>query len=157
MASAFIFDAATTSWSAAPALPSPRARAQSHLLPDGSVLLVGGYGVNGPLSDGVIWKPGTAAWTTTSTFGPAREGASLASLADGRVILAGGVSTDGTGAILSSSVVFDQTTGLWANGPELVSPRAYAVAALVGTKTFLLGGYGSGGIQKPLDSLETLG
>jgi hypothetical protein len=156
----FLFDPVSNSWTPSRALPTPRSRAQALILPDGRVMLVGGYGVDGPLPDAAILDKGATAWTTTASFGAAREGAGLTLTPDGRVLLAGGVAMDGTGAVLGTSVVFDPKAagaGSWSLGPSLTAPRAFAATVLVGADVQLLGGYGAGGPNKPLDSRETLG
>jgi len=76
-------------------LKTPRAEATASVLPDGSILLIGGTGPDGmPLADAELFNPITRS-TDVYTLAFPRHGHSATVLRDGRVLIAGG-DVDGT-------------------------------------------------------------
>jgi hypothetical protein len=81
------------------AMNVPRYFETATLLPDGKVLLAGGYGTDGadPLASTELYDPASNSFASaTATMNAARALASAGLLPNGKVIIAGGVS--GTGA-----------------------------------------------------------
>jgi N-acetylneuraminic acid mutarotase len=60
------------------------------LLPDGSVLVVGGEGPDGPRSDCHTYDPGTDSWSSADSVNRPRLGHVAVALADGRVLVIDG-------------------------------------------------------------------
>jgi hypothetical protein len=71
-------------------MQTPRAELTASVLPDGSILLVGGIGPAGaPLADAELFNPITRS-TEKKPLAVARHAHSATVLADGRVLIAGG-------------------------------------------------------------------
>ena len=81
------------------------------LLPDGSVLLAGGYDGRVALDSAEIYDPVAGTFGPTGRLTVPRAGLSSATLPGGRVLLAGGGSTEGP---LASAEVYDPRTGEFA-------------------------------------------
>ena len=93
-------------------------------LPDGRVLVVGGYGglSTGKLGivDTSIFDPATSTWTRVSDMHYARWYPDLTELADGRYVAISGNSTD---------------AGTWADAPEVYDPARNTWTTLANVKT----------------------
>jgi hypothetical protein len=86
-------------WSSAGSMRDARDSHTATLLPDGHVLVAGGYGYNGsystqwgdPLARAELYNPRTGAWTQTSPMNVApRVGHAAALLPNGSVLVVGG-------------------------------------------------------------------
>jgi PKD repeat protein len=84
-------------------------------LPDGRVLVAGGYSTGGLSTTSVeIYDPATGAFTPASPLVVARSPAGVATLADGRVLVVGGVRQTGSGGeSLRSAEIYDPASASW--------------------------------------------
>lgn len=94
LSSAEIYDPVSGAFTATGAMAAARS-APAVLLPDGKVLIAGGYGCDAlgtcvSLSSAEIYDPATGVFTATSDLQQARNGHTLTPLKDGRVLVAGG-------------------------------------------------------------------
>ena len=137
-ASAEVYDPDRDTFEPVADLGTARADHSATLLPDGRVVVVGGFGVDG------------AALATTEYFDPAtrtfRQGprmlgpraAHVAVLVGHDLVLVGG--TEQTHAIAGTEVL-DVDAGRWAVGPDLATPRVKLGAVAVGAgQVFVVGG-----------------
>jgi hypothetical protein len=153
-----VFDPATRRFSAAGvgSLTQPRTAAAAAPLPDGRVLIVGGFDGGRYLSTAEIFDPKTMQFSSAGvgSMSTGRWGLVAAPLPDGSVLVAGG--QDNTGGILQSAEIFDPATGLFSStgiGP-MTSPRVFATATpLSNGEVLIAGGLGTGGGQ-PLATAE---
>src|SRR5215831_11256327 len=77
------------SWTPTGSLGTARSAHTATLLPNGKVLVAGGY--NGSyLSSAELYDPGTGTWTATGSMGTARRGHTATLLPNGKVLVAGG-------------------------------------------------------------------
>src|SRR5215831_18025569 len=77
------------SWTATGSMGTARSQYTATLLPNGKVLVAGGY--NGSyLSSAELYDPGTGTWTATGSMGTARRGHTATLLPNGKVLVAGG-------------------------------------------------------------------
>jgi Kelch motif protein/galactose oxidase-like protein/dockerin type I repeat protein len=105
-----------------------RERHTATLLPNGQVLVAGGY--NGfDLRSAELYDPATGLWTRTGSMATAREIHTATLLPNGQVLVAGGQTT-GTG-VLGSAELYDPATGLWSVTGSLVTARYYHTATLL--------------------------
>jgi hypothetical protein len=151
--SAELFDPATDTFTALPAsgeLQVPRAGSVAAALPDGQVLIAGGYNSGGGiLQSAELFNPATDTFTELSASGSSelqtpRAGAVAASLPDGQVLIAGGEAGSG---YLQSAELFNPATDTFSALPasgstELQVPRAGAVAAPLPDGQVLIAGGG---------------
>ena len=61
------------------------------LLPNGMVLVAGGFGVTGPLASAELYDPASGTWTPTGSLNTARAEHTATLLPNGMVLVAGGL------------------------------------------------------------------
>ena len=135
-------------------LNTPRTGHAATLLPNGTVLVVGGENSGGVLSSGEIYDPSTGAFTTTTnSLNTMRTGATATLLNNGTILIVGG-SSDGTaGGALTSAEVFDPIAGTFTAhtgiGQSLTVARfGHTATLLPNGKVLIAGGQnGSGSLN----------
>ena len=138
-----LFDPATNRFTKGPAMSQGRSGHSSTLLPDGRVLIVGGWtdaaGIFG--SAEIVDPDGRRGVEVVSSVAP-RAGHTATRLANGRVLIVGGV--DRSGVELSTSELFDTKTGQFAEGPAMAVARAAHTATLLSDGRVAIVGGGNG-------------
>jgi hypothetical protein len=113
------------------------------LLPDGKVLVAGGFTFNGTrghsLASAELYDPATGVWTFTGGLSGPRQDQIFLLLPNGKVLAAGG---DNNGAFLATSELYDPTTRTWSATGSLVTAR-YAGATLLPNGQVLAAGGGN--------------
>lgn len=105
-------------------LQVPRNFAQASLLPDGHVLIAGGYNtILGSLDSAEVYDPATRAFSLLSNrMGAPRELFTATPLADGRVLLVGGFNTH-WGRTQATAEIFDPQTRTFTPAGSLTTDR----------------------------------
>jgi N-acetylneuraminic acid mutarotase len=102
------------------------------LLPNGKVLVAGGYFEDGEtsttLASAELYDPATGAWSATGNLGAARRIATATLLPNGKVLVAGG---NGVSNVLASAELYDPATGTWTNTGSLGTARSGHTATLL--------------------------
>lgn len=103
------------------------------LLPDGRVLVVGGYTAAATYQFAEIFDPQGESFTPVADSRPLRANHAAHAQADGRVLLLGGETVDGSGAIqpLASVLRFDAATGGFNELAPLTVPRTWAASVML--------------------------
>jgi N-acetylneuraminic acid mutarotase len=118
---------------------APRSHHTSTALPDGRVLLVGGYGSSDaliPMRSVELFDPSTGTWSVGASLHVPRARHAAALLADGRVVVLGGF-LDGP---LGSVEIYDPLANQWTLGEPLPMPMHDHAASAVGSQIILSGG-----------------
>ena len=157
-----LYDPGTGTFMATGALKTGRVYHTASLLPDGRVLIVGGWtGFGSSLSSATysgtpvgiaeLYDPATGAFAVAGTLMTARFSHAAATLSDGKILFAGGSdSLDPSGRTyepnpLASSELYDPATGAFIRGPDMtigrVSPSA---TTLANGKVLVVGGNAAG-------------
>jgi Ca2+-binding RTX toxin-like protein len=152
LSSAEIYNPATGTFSSAGvgSMSARRAGAAAAPLPDGRVLVAGGFDLDvGQLSSAEVFNPATNSFSSAGigSMSVRRVGAAAAPLPDGRVLVAGGSYSDGSGAAssthdLSSVEVFDPATNTFSSAGigSMTVPRVGAAAAPLADGRVLVAG-----------------
>lgn len=137
--SAEVYDPATDSFSDVASMSVPRAMHSASLLPDGKVLVAGGYdSASGELSSAEVYDPAANDWTATGALGTARDSATATVLPNDEVLVAGG--DGGSGAALASAELYQPDSGTWHSAASMAGARQSAAAALLKDGTVLVTG-----------------
>ena len=107
-----IFNPSTKAFSQVASMHDPRSGAAGALLPDGRVLVAGGYNGSTYLQTAEIYNPTTNSWSPTASMGINRNGAAGAPLPDGRALVVGGTSLS---APLASAETFNPASSIFSN------------------------------------------
>jgi hypothetical protein len=146
-----IYDPATDAFVATGSLGTARGLHAAALLPDGRVLIAGGFGnaaAPGPLST-EIFDPATGRFTPGGDLAAARFSFSAVPLTDGRVLVMGGQDPS-TGLAVSQTEIFDPVASRWTAGPILNDARSQATVTLLTTgKVLVFGGEAVNGFPVP--------
>jgi large repetitive protein len=134
--SAEIWDPTTGTFQATGSLAGPRAGHDALLLPDGRVLVIGGWAGDSwlPVASAEVWDPTTGTFTSAGSLATGRSGHTVTLLPDGRVLVVGGATAE----------IWDPVTGAFAPTGEMTVPRTGHTATLLPDgRVLIVGGSGS--------------
>lgn len=136
------FSGGTTggTWSATGSMTTGRWLHTSTLLPNGKVLIAGGFNGTTPVASADLYDPNTGTWTATGNMTTARWLHTAILLPNGKVLIAGGQDNNITN--LSSSEIYDPNTGTWTATGNMANGRLQHSATLLPNgKVLIAGGY----------------
>ncbi|HWD75300.1 MAG TPA: kelch repeat-containing protein [Solirubrobacteraceae bacterium] len=159
--SAELYNPATGTWAPTGSMAAGRFEASGTSLPDGAVLIAGGFGgppAGGqfqPLASTEIYGSTPGAFAPAASMSEARADQDAVALAGGAVLVTGGLGGDGSSA-LASAERYSPTTRTWSEASAMRQARdAAAAAALPDGYVLVAGGQAvDGGAQEPLASAE---
>ncbi len=129
VATAELFDPATTTWAFVGSLTTARAQHRAIRLDDGRVLVAGGVDATGTaLASTEIYNPTTQSWSAGPPMSTARELPDVTPLADGRVLVSGGANATG---VLGTAEIYDPVANTWSSAGAMMSPRVLHSATLL--------------------------
>gem|GEM_PF-3494776 len=132
-------DSSARGWTGVGSTAQSRSLHTSTLLPNGKLLVVGGYNGSPYPSSPEIYAPGSGAWALAGSMSQARYGHTATLLPGGKVLVCGGVYN---GSYLASAEIYDTATGLWSSvGSMSHSRQLHNAALLPNGKVLVSGGY----------------
>src|SRR5207253_2443209 len=125
-------------------LSIPRVDHTATLLPNGKVLVAGGFNDgSGALASAELYDPATGRWARTGSLNFARYHHTATLLPNGQVLVAGG---DGSDGILSSVELYNPATEKWTPTGFLETARdSHTATLLQNGKVLVTGGEDSNG------------
>lgn len=133
-----VYDPETNTWSLRAGMPTARYFHGAATLPNGRLMVFGGW-KNGGVAPVEVYDPATNAWTTGGEMGTPRAEMAFATLEDGRVFAAAGRVSGGPSTAVE---LYNPQTGTWAAVAPF--PQSYAAPAagapLPGNKAGVFGG-----------------
>ena len=157
-----LYDPISNSWTSAGAMSTARNYQAGTILANGSVLVAGGQNENGnTLASAEIYNPTTQTWTLTGSMTTPRFLHSASLLPNGEVLVAGGwpsTCCNGSQTPLSSSELWNPTTGTWTAIGNMANPHADQTATVFSNGNVLIAGgqnYAQGSLQEVGESAAT--
>lgn len=146
LASSELFDPATGTWTATGNMTERRHGHSATLLPNGTVLVAGGYD-GGRSATAELYDPITGTWTSTGSLPEPFLGHAATLLPDGTVLVVGGDAPSGGGAVgWAHAAVYDPATGTWTVTGSMITPRlAHSATLLPDGRVLVSGGKAYGG------------
>lgn len=139
IASAEIFDPLTNTFMPTKDMNEPRNGQTATLLPDGQVLLVGGWNQSGRTSTAELYDPQTGTFEYTGSMMAPRQGMTATLLKNGWVLIAGGDSARNTPQPVAE--LYDPSTKTFAPAGNLNNGRiGHTTTLLTDGKLLLVGG-----------------
>src|SRR3954468_6119821 len=106
------------------------------LLPNGKVLVAGGYDGQTQIDGAELYDPATGTWSATGSLHTAREQFTATLLPNGKVLVVGG-----TGTRLNSAELYDPGSGTWSvTGSPAIARENHTATLLANGKVLVAGG-----------------
>lgn len=131
-----LYDPATNSFSATGAMNKERFAHTATLLPNGKILITGGFpgvfaGGDQALATAELYDPTTGAFNPTGHMGTPRAGHTATLLANGKALISGGLMSLDATATVSSAELYDPVTGAFTPTGSMAEAREEQTATLL--------------------------
>ena len=145
-----VYDYLKGTWSSAPDLISSRSNHTSSILPNGNLLITGGYfSVSGnfySLNTTEIFDVYNNKWLTTAPMLTPRQYHTATELLDGTIMVTGGnnrfINAVPTTSSLSSVEIYNPSTGVWSYRKDMPEQKVgHSATTLLNGKVLITGGY----------------
>jgi WD40 repeat protein len=160
LASAELYDSKTGKFTVAGSMKDGRQDHTASLLPDGRVLIAGGFTDSGsyiPLASAELYDPCTDEFSATGSMTVAGAIQTATRLSDGRVLIVGGagVVVQSQATFVNPAELYDPKTGKFAATGSLKEGRTHATATLLADgRVLVMGGDIQSGILQSVESYD---
>ena len=146
LSSTELYDPARGTWTVTGSLRNARDEHTATVLPDGKILVAGGWSGNSCLSATELFDPANGAWAASGALTTARAGHTATLLPNGKVLVAGGYQRnypqDPQANSLPNAELYDPTSGTWTATGSLNAARdSHTATLLPNGKVLVAGGY----------------
>ena len=140
LASTEIFDPVTKTFSAGPAMPEAREVQTATLLPNGKVLIAGGFDGNSGLGTAFLYDPSANSFSAAIAMKASRMNHTATLLPNNKVLIAGG--HDGAGTFHASAELYDVASNAFSltTGAMGTPRQAHTSTLLLTGKVLITGG-----------------
>jgi hypothetical protein len=141
-----LYNPATGTWTKTGSMSVAREMHTATLLPNGQVLVAGGYHLdrsqNDSLASAELYLPAQGQWSATGSLNTARYGHSAVLFTNGQALVLDGVDQSSGGTFnLNTTELYNPATGTWAvNGNTFKYGEGFSVTLLATGKVLLAGG-----------------
>ncbi len=143
------FDPSSGNWSAVGSSLTTHRGHTATVLGNGKVLVTGGASA----ASEELYDPGLKTWSPVSPMSTPRYNHAAAMLPNGQVLVTGGGTSEGSGAVLASTEVYNPYTNVWSPGPTLqTARRGHTMTQLKDGRLLITGGVDANGVN--LSSVE---
>src|SRR5262249_4384071 len=121
-----LYDPTTGVWSLTGSMTTRRFGDSVSLLPNGKVLIIGGFTTVSVTNTAELYDRTTGLWTLTGSMNTARYSHTATVRADGKVLVAGGSEgVSGSNGVIgvNTTELYDPTSGLWSASSPMISAR----------------------------------
>src|SRR5882724_9558163 len=147
-------DPASGTWTFTGSLNTARYPHTATLLPNGMVLVAGGFDTSlNALDSAELYDPASGTWTVTGSLNIGRTYHTATLLPNGMVLVAGGF--DNTFIASASAELYDPASGTWTATGNLNNARAFHTATLLPNGIVLVAGGHDGPTFTPSDILSS--
>ena len=148
-----LFDPSTKTWSMGAPSPHTRQYGASVLMPDGRLLVAGGY-VSGTTTSGAdFYNAALDTWAPAGDIVGTRQYLTASLLQDGRALFAGGYNTS---TALSNVDIYDPSVALWKNAASLSSARSAHASVLLPNGNLLVAGGVNGSVLQTAERYNSM-
>jgi large repetitive protein len=146
--SAELYNPATGTWARTGSMADGRQYAAATLLPDGTVLVAGGFNncdddFCSEVRTAELYDPATGTWARTGSMHFPREQFTATLLRNGQVLAAGGLAQYGPRATSSSAELYNPATGVWSLTASMAAKHVGQTATLLRNGWVLVAGGGT--------------
>jgi N-acetylneuraminic acid mutarotase len=141
----------TSGWLSTSPMGSVRSSHSATLLPNGKVLVAGGYDGNSTLAKAELYDPASKTWSATGAMLGMRSDHKAVLLPGGKVLVMGGGNNNGT---VATAELYDSVSGTWSATGAMSTPRSSHTATLLSSGKVLVTGGGASGVNATAEVYE---